>query len=255
MQNNTEDEELNVIVNNNDENDEQQPGKQKQQHDEKYQHMSEQQKRLFNLRMKRNQCRKQNLEEVAQENQLEGFLQKRKNRLDTENANRVAKGADPLSFGGKIPFFQNKKRKRESEQSVDITAEDADFVAQREKKKRQLAHSQQSDPFYFEYRKKTTGNISEKQVQNYHQVRDQQKVDGLEYGSNTAVSNERMEALVKDLEPKSSEDSRRKRERKNADSRVDYINAGNRKFNKKISQQYDQYTSEIKSNLERGTAL
>lgn len=36
---------------------------------------------------------------------------------------------------------------------------------------------------------------------------------------------------------------------------VDYINDRNRVFNKKIGRYYDKYSTEIKQNLERGTAL
>lgn len=41
----------------------------------------------------------------------------------------------------------------------------------------------------------------------------------------------------------------------NEDADVDYINERNRKFNAKLSRAYDQYTVEIRQNLERGTAL
>ena len=36
---------------------------------------------------------------------------------------------------------------------------------------------------------------------------------------------------------------------------VTYINQRNKRFNQKISRDYDQATAEIKQNLERGTAL
>ena len=36
---------------------------------------------------------------------------------------------------------------------------------------------------------------------------------------------------------------------------VDYINKRNMVFNKKISRAFDKYTTEIRQNLERGTAL
>lgn len=36
---------------------------------------------------------------------------------------------------------------------------------------------------------------------------------------------------------------------------VDFINERNRKFNKKISRAFDEYTSDTKQSLERGTAL
>ena len=39
------------------------------------------------------------------------------------------------------------------------------------------------------------------------------------------------------------------------DSDVDYINERNKKFNEKLERFYGQHTSEIKQNLERGTAV
>jgi len=52
---------------------------------------------------------------------------------------------------------------------------------------------------------------------------------------------------------KRSEFSRR---RKHYDERdIDFINRRNEKFNEKIERAFGKYTSEIKGNLERGTAL
>lgn len=39
------------------------------------------------------------------------------------------------------------------------------------------------------------------------------------------------------------------------DADIDYINNRNKEFNKKISRHFDQYTTEIKQSLERGTAI
>lgn len=41
----------------------------------------------------------------------------------------------------------------------------------------------------------------------------------------------------------------------NDEADVDYINERNMKFNKKLERFYGQYTSDIKQNLERGTAI
>lgn len=41
----------------------------------------------------------------------------------------------------------------------------------------------------------------------------------------------------------------------NDDADIDYINERNMKFNKKLERFYGQYTTEIKQNLERGTAV
>jgi hypothetical protein len=46
-----------------------------------------------------------------------------------------------------------------------------------------------------------------------------------------------------------------RRRRFNEDEDINYINERNRVFNKKLKRFYDPYTSEIKNNLERGTAL
>jgi len=47
--------------------------------------------------------------------------------------------------------------------------------------------------------------------------------------------------------------SRRRQFYEEAD--VDYINERNRVFNKKIARAFDEYTTEIRQSLERGTAL
>lgn len=39
------------------------------------------------------------------------------------------------------------------------------------------------------------------------------------------------------------------------DEDIDYINERNMKFNKKLERFYGKYTTEIKQNLERGTAI
>tara|TARA_R110002050_G_scaffold246357_1_gene384129 strand:+ start:1179 stop:1355 length:177 start_codon:yes stop_codon:yes gene_type:complete len=39
------------------------------------------------------------------------------------------------------------------------------------------------------------------------------------------------------------------------DADITYINERNRKYNEKIARAFDEYTTEIKQNLERGTAL
>ena len=47
--------------------------------------------------------------------------------------------------------------------------------------------------------------------------------------------------------------SRSRKEKASAD--VDYINERNMRFNKKIDRFYGHFTTEIKQNLERGTAV
>jgi pre-mRNA-splicing factor SYF2 len=58
---------------------------------------------------------------------------------------------------------------------------------------------------------------------------------------------------VEDLQNRRKEFSRRRRWDDNAT--IDFINERNRNFNAKASRAYDQYTEEIRENLERGTAI
>ena len=62
-----------------------------------------------------------------------------------------------------------------------------------------------------------------------------------------------MVAELAERDRKRAEYSRRRGARADAD--VDYINSRNAHFNKKIERAFGKYTSEIKANLERGTAL
>lgn len=67
---------------------------------------------------------------------------------------------------------------------------------------------------------------------------------------------EAIDRMVKDLDAqiaKREKFSRRRAHNDEAD--IDYINERNMKFNKKLERFYGQYTSEIKQNLERGTAI
>jgi pre-mRNA-splicing factor SYF2 len=225
-----------------------------QEENEKYSHMSEQQKRLFKLRMQMNQCRKQNLEDIAKEHSQEEFMNKRRERLNQENENRVKKGLEPLAHN-KAPFFKHKKRKREEEFSTSITAEDAESISLREKKKKQKLMSHRADPIYNAY-KKRSNNIPEKLVQEYSQNKSSEEQDDLTYGVSKPIPEENKDLLATELEQKKQRLASYHRRRTNyEDEDVQHINERNRGFNKRLARAYDPYTAEIKSNLERGTAL
>jgi len=81
-------------------------------------------------------------------------------------------------------------------------------------------------------------------------------LNSLSYGMNSKTPESKIDSLIDDIkkqEEKRKEFSRRRKFDDNAD--VDYINDRNAKFNKKIARAFDPYTTEIKQNLERGTAL
>ncbi|XP_065157757.1 pre-mRNA-splicing factor Syf2 [Atheta coriaria] len=62
--------------------------------------------------------------------------------------------------------------------------------------------------------------------------------------------------MVKDLEGQIAKREKYSRRRThNDDADIDYINERNARFNRKLDQFYGEYTTEIKQNLERGTAV
>lgn len=65
-----------------------------------------------------------------------------------------------------------------------------------------------------------------------------------------------IDRMVEDLEKQIIKREKYSRRRThNDDADIDYINDRNMKFNKKLERFYGQYTTEIKQNLERGTAV
>ncbi|XP_076466944.1 pre-mRNA-splicing factor SYF2-like [Babylonia areolata] len=67
---------------------------------------------------------------------------------------------------------------------------------------------------------------------------------------------ENVDKMVKDLEKQiEKRDKYSRRRRFDEEEDVSYINERNMKFNQKLERFYGQYTTEIKQNLERGTAV
>lgn len=65
-----------------------------------------------------------------------------------------------------------------------------------------------------------------------------------------------VDKMVNDLEGQIAKRNKYSRRRiHNDDADIDYINERNAKFNKKLERFYGEHTSEIKQNLERGTAI
>lgn len=76
-------------------------------------------------------------------------------------------------------------------------------------------------------------------------------VHGLHKDSPEAV-NRMVEDLQKQIEKREKYSRRR---RHDDDAEIDYINERNMRFNKKLDRFYGEFTTEIKQNLERGTAI
>lgn len=62
--------------------------------------------------------------------------------------------------------------------------------------------------------------------------------------------------LANEMKRRIEKQAKKKRERMEfEESDVTYINKRNKRFNEKISRNFDKHTAEIRQNLERGTAL
>ncbi|KAG8468086.1 hypothetical protein KFE25_007138 [Diacronema lutheri] len=86
----------------------------------------------------------------------------------------------------------------------------------------------------------------------------QADVDPMSYGSASAYAprEDRVDALVDDLARQAAARATSSRRRQHyEEDDVTYINDRNKVFNEKIAREFNKYTSEIKNNLERGTAL
>lgn len=69
-------------------------------------------------------------------------------------------------------------------------------------------------------------------------------------------SKEAIDRLVEDMDNEAKKQAKFSRRRTfDDDADIDYINERNMQFNKKIERFYGKYTTEIKQNLERGTAV
>lgn len=69
-------------------------------------------------------------------------------------------------------------------------------------------------------------------------------------------SKEDIDRLVEDMDNEAKKQAKFSRRRTfDDDADIDYINERNMQFNKKIERFYGKYTTEIKQNLERGTAV
>nr|CAG4646600.1 EOG090X0ECA [Macrothrix elegans] len=106
-----------------------------------------------------------------------------------------------------------------------------------------------------------TSNLSKPNMEAYETMK-QELGDAFYAESNTIVQGlhkdkpENIDRMVDDLQKQiGKRDKYSRRRRHDDDAEIDYINERNMRFNKKLDRFYGEYTTEIKQNLERGTAI
>ncbi|KAK3553926.1 hypothetical protein QTP70_015282, partial [Hemibagrus guttatus] len=205
------------------------------------------------LHLKRNEARKLNHQEVAEEDKrlkLPSNWEAKKARLEYE-----------LMVDEKKKECAAKGEDYNRVKLLEISAEDAERWERKKKRK------QNPDPGFSGY--------AEAQLRQYHRLTKQIKPDmegyerqREEYGedfhptSNSLIhgthvpSRDAIDRMQEDIDKQIEKRSKFSRRRAyNDDADIDYINERNAKFNKKAERFYGKYTAEIKQNLERGTAV
>lgn len=207
-------------------------------------------RKLWELRLKRNEARKLN------------------RRACKEEHDALSKSHYQISREHREKYEHKKKRKREEMETTyrdpnkSFLYESAEYAQNcREKKKRKTApfgwNIFNSDTLYSAYHKRTAKiSANSGMLKDTKQLTDVNSLDYAQKEDNDEVAEENITNMVNELEEQIAK--RKKFQRRRTyyqDADVSYINKRNAVFNKKVERAYGKYTSEIRANLERGTAL
>lgn len=209
--------------------------------------------KLRDLRLRMNEARKLNHNEVVEE----------------DRRNKQPKNAEAKQRRVEWEVSEEEKRKECLSQGIDyervknleLNAIDAEQLDRKKKKKKNPdeGFSDYAAASYRQYQRLTKQMKPDMDAYN----REKEKMGDVFYAEKDSLgvlehkdSEEAIDRLVVDVEKqieKRAKYSRRRAHDEDAD--IDYINERNMKFNKKLERFYGTYTSEIKQNLERGTAI
>ncbi|XP_071800841.1 pre-mRNA-splicing factor SYF2-like [Asterias amurensis] len=209
-------------------------------------------KRFRELHLRRNEARKLNHAEVVEED--------RRLKLPA-NHEAKRKRADWI--------LQDDEKKKEAEANgqdyerlklLEVSAEEADRLEKKKKKKNpDQGFAGYEAASFRQYQR----NTKQMKVNMEEYERKKEKMgDDMYPGMDTIMqgnykdSAEGIDRMVTDLEKQIDKRSKYSRRRAfNEEDDIDYINERNMRFNKKAERFYGKYTTEIKQNLERGTAV
>lgn len=208
--------------------------------------MTPTQRKLFELRMKRNEARKANRREAADE-------AKRLSEVKEGPPGRAGGGGG--GGEGKGTRDHDGLRDPDEDPKQAFLYETAESVEDRAEKKKQKKGGGfgwdvfNQDSLYSAAEKRSKNVLPKPDAE----VRGADSLDYFQAYKPSATDLDRMVSELDDTENRRGKFSRRRQYYEAAD--VDFINEKNRVFNKKIKRAFDSYTVEIRNNLERGTAL
>lgn len=214
---------------------------------------AERMKRLRTLHKARNEARTHNHQEVvaeetriklpsnyeAKKRQAEWLLEDQKNR---EEAQSDGKDYDRVKL-------------------LNISAVEAERLERKKKKKNPDQGFSTYEQATIRQYNRLVKNMPAPDMEQYEKQK--QKYGDAFYGGTNVIIHgmhedrkDAIDKMVNDIEGQISKRSKYSRRRThNDDADIDYINERNAKFNKKLERFYGEHTSEIKQNLERGTAI
>lgn len=210
--------------------------------------------RLRELKLRRNEARKLNHAEVVEED--------RRNKLPTNWENRKKRAEWELAEMERRKACEADGEDYDRVKLLNISAADAEKM---ERNKKRKMNPDEGFSTYEEATARQNRKLTKMIQPNHEEYERQRRELGDETfyaGVNTILPGkikdtpEGIQRMVDDLEKqreKSKKFHRRRFHNENKD--VDYINERNSNFNKKADRFYGKYTTEIKQNLERGTAV
>lgn len=181
----------------------------------------------------------------------------------------------PTNYAKKREWAEKKIDEEEKRDQAEADGEDYDRIkaldvqadeAERWERKRQAKKN--SDPGFSGFEAATQRSyvrnvkVLKPDFEKYEQMKEEIGEEAFYAGRDTIIqgavkdSKASVDRMVDDLNKQLSKREKFSRRRRfDDDADIDYINERNMKFNKKLERFYGEYTTEIKQNLERGTAV
>ena len=207
------------------------------------------QQRLAAMKAKLGKARAQNHKEVVEED--------RRNKIGPEAIAKERSQAhyEKMKAEGKLPS--------DMDRMMNATAEATESKLKKEEKKEKHRAQYGWDVFNgeaqhrnFKKRVRKAGEEGRLEIGDGDDGVEDADPDPLAYGEAPPIPKERVQALVEDMHEAALRRTKWSRRRTfHEDRDVTYINKRNEVYNKKIERAFDPYTTEIRNNLERGTAL
>uniref|UniRef100_A0A914VIN4 Pre-mRNA-splicing factor SYF2 n=1 Tax=Plectus sambesii TaxID=2011161 RepID=A0A914VIN4_9BILA len=216
--------------------------------------LEEQKARLRSLHTRRNESRKQNHQEVVEEDRRDKLpknYEAKRQRQEWE-LEELEKRKEAEEKGQDYDRLKNMQTQADIAEKID--------GSKRRKKNPDTGFADYEAMTMRQYQRLTTSLKPD--MRNYSEMRQVMGDEQFYPSSNTLIqgnhypTDSSIDRLVGDIEKQATKrDQYHRRRMFDPEANIDYINERNRKFNQKLDRFYNQYTEDVKQDLERGTAV